>query len=895
MGKSSKKRSGRNRRRDRRGAGVPDAAAAPPSGDAAAPTPAPSQSDLVARRVRHGDPRVRHAALIALSGTAFAPRPSAGSGSGPGSKSPGGGGGAGGGRASSDPALLRAVSERLLDADVPCAVAAAGCLANYASSPDGFDDEGEGGGIEGGVDVASEVTAPILLQRLGRSIGSLELMTASHRDQLAKESSAPKSQMDKSTEGNGKSRTPFEKTWPKTAEQWSLLSLSCLALAGLIENFPRAVERAGPGALPGLLAVLPLAGGTVRLVRSASENSDGGNGGVGTEAVSEAACHASRALHSLLDENASLISSMPISVPEAASGGTSSAANVTSLSSAASGLGSAVADPDLGDACRLHASGALLSLRGAAVLVAESSGAVLSGEERRLADEVRRLTNGAVLPLVSSVLSPDHGGGGDGPRRLVERMIELSERLAGQRTDEEMESAVVGEINRKKESARSIARRQKAMREEREARQAGGMEVEETKQSSAADITPDERDESMVVEDESGAGPAGTEDDGAGGEGDLRDELDRVVESWRDLVGKHKLCLELVANLCSSGDGDGGDEDGGGEGTGDDGDERMWDSDDEAELLASAAAGGGNDARRTTPSEVATFASLSEQKVPEKVLGLFRRWADFLPSFDGGVPDLVKDDVAEVLEVASTCMSNMLSVDLPTWTDPATDADGTRYQSGPALFYSGLLPVLSAPGPGTGGPPGAARAGAATALLSMLTAREGTRGLVDGAGLGTILGLLDGEAGGGDPADDDGGAGVRTKCAAASMLGLLCSGPHPAEVDAQVCRALLGALRSASSDSGPSASASASDPAGSCAVISEVLNVLMDVYGGDDCHDDVCRAEDVPGHFQRCLPGFRRRIRKCAGADGSAGRDEVEVWNETALNASRFVRYCREK
>ncbi|EJK49341.1 hypothetical protein THAOC_31790 [Thalassiosira oceanica] len=467
-------------------------------------------------------------------------------------------------------------------------------------------------------------------------------------------------------------------------------------------------------------------------------------------------------------------------------------------------------------------------------------------------------------------------------------MVELSRELEGQREDEEMESLVVGEINRKKEPARSIARRQKRMKEEREAReqaqQSGGMEVEEAKQP---DSTPEgERDESMVVEDEAGGTDAPADGDGGT---DPRDELDAAVSSWRELAGRQKLCLELIANLCSTRDGidEGEEDDGGVMGYGDD-DERMWDSDDEARLLASAGACAGGDGAqrgRTTPSEDATFASLAGRDVPGKTLGLFLRWAAFLPSLGGDVPDLVADDVAEILEVASTCMSNMTSCDLPTWTEPATGPDGGRHSSGLAMFWSGLVPVLSAGETGRGTE--AARAGAASALLSMLTSREESRCLVDEKGLETILGLLD--EGGGTGADGgDDVYRIRTQCSAISILGVLCSGPHPAEVDARVCRSLLARLRSASADD------SSTDPAGSCAVTHEVLNVLMDVYGGDDCHDSVMAAEDVVGHFQRCLPGFRRRVRKCSGA-GSAGRGEVEVWNETALNASRFIKYCKEK
>ncbi|EJK67351.1 hypothetical protein THAOC_11627, partial [Thalassiosira oceanica] len=123
------------------GAGAPRLPAAAGGRPAAVCSdPASPPSDPVIRRVRHGDPRVRHAALIALSGTVYGPSLS--------SSSPSAEGGNG---KASDPSLLRAVSERLLDADVPTAIAAAGCLANYAASGVGAGDGGlEGGGSRGG-------------------------------------------------------------------------------------------------------------------------------------------------------------------------------------------------------------------------------------------------------------------------------------------------------------------------------------------------------------------------------------------------------------------------------------------------------------------------------------------------------------------------------------------------------------------------------------------------------------------------------------------------------------------------------------------------------------------------------------------------------------------------
>jgi hypothetical protein len=67
-----------------------------------------------------------------------------------------------------------------------------------------------------------------------------------------------------------------------------------------------------------------------------------------------------------------------------------------------------------------------------------------------------------------------------------------------------------------------------------------------------------------------------------------------------------------------------------------------------------------------------------------------------------------------------------------------------------------------------------------------------------------------------------------------------------------------------------------------------MYNVLMDIYGGDDANDKVYQQQDVSGHLNRTLPMFKRSIKK-VGLN-----EELGVWNETALNVSRFIRFKRE-
>jgi hypothetical protein len=129
-------------------------------------------------------------------------------------------------------------------------------------------------------------------------------------------------------------------------------------------------------------------------------------------------------------------------------------------------------------------------------------------------------------------------------------------------------------------------------------------------------------------------------------------------------------------------------------------------------------------------------------------------------------------------------------------------------------------------------------------------------------------------------------------CNIIAMLGVLCSGPHSAVVNARVCSALTEKLRWAPPSSGQNNNSLESSKR-RVILLNETYNVLMDIYGGDDANDDVFRQQDVLGHFTRTLPEFKRSIKKVASIIEKHD-EELDVWNETALNVSRFIRFKRE-
>lgn len=70
-------------------------------------------------------------------------------------------------------------------------------------------------------------------------------------------------------------------------------------------------------------------------------------------------------------------------------------------------------------------------------------------------------------------------------------------------------------------------------------------------------------------------------------------------------------------------------------------------------------------------------------------------------------------------------------------------------------------------------------------------------------------------------------------------------------------------------------------------VQAEALNAVMDVYGDDDL-DAAFRASGAPEALASAVPAFRRKVKQ----EGKVlGRDALCHLKETALNASRFVKY----
>ncbi|KAL7490127.1 hypothetical protein ACHAW6_015845 [Cyclotella cf. meneghiniana] len=863
--------------------------------------PCPSNSSkerVILAKIRHGDPRVRHAALVALSRTVYDSsslsrrRPTVtGAGADKASSS---------GIAASDPSLLRALSERLLDPDIPCAIIAAGCLSNHVSFSDPQLEHHDKKAASGKnschdeeLDVLSQVTMPILVQRIQ--------LTYETCISLGKRLVEAKSQSSSSASASAKKSSPIDKLYASSTEQWTLQSLSLQTLSGLIENCPQAVKRISDTTPFLLLKVIHCAVECIncQLLPSATNE----KGEHKANPILEAASNATRALHSLLDENLQIISNIPKVFKS-----DPSSSQATTILSIVEELSQVISNVRLSNTARLHACGAILSLRKVLVADREDATGALNAEEEQIFNALQSCSIDVIIPTLHSLFSIHSSNDvaeATTPKFLVQKMMHLSRILSSQKQDEAMESAIVQEINARKEPARLIARRQKEMKKAKEENKQGGeenvkkctkedfMEMEEEKK------TPNEDGVTMVVEDDI------SRDNDSDKSSDPKDDLDAVLYSWRELCGSHKLALELMANLCS-GPGDEDDEEAAMKmNYGNEENEYMWDSDDEDKLMNTAAGSSVEMslASKTTasPMDRCIYTSIASHQLAEQIMAFFKNWILFLPSLlsEGTqCPELVVEDVEELLSTCALCLGNMIACEIPTWTSPSSNeaavviCPSATANNGAELLWWCLMYLLTAPEFSTCHIGNNAISHVTSVMLSLLRHHTSSRTLADATTLDVLFNLLTSTAQNEGPPDEKDDSLIRMHCNIIAILGVLCSGPHSVVVNSRVCSALTEKLRWALPSSGQIHNSLESSKR-RVILLNETFNILMDIYGGDDANDDVFRQQDVLGHFTRTLPEFKRSIKKVASGIGKHD-EELDVWNETALNVSRFIRFKRE-
>jgi hypothetical protein len=283
--------------------------------------------------------------------------------------------------------------------------------------------------------------------------------------------------------------------------------------------------------------------------------------------VYDAASNTARALHSLLDENVELImNKIPIMMNNSDDsvigrnciGSSSSIGEQTipDVNTIVKELTRVISNQKVTDTTRLHACGAILSLR--KVFIEEQEDAANHNNavhHMQVCQTLQSCTCTLIIPALHALFSFDAnntivgGTNNSSPKTMVQQMISLYRVLRDQRQDEAMESEIANEINARKEPARMIARRQKEMKAKKQ-----GVVVENNDKNKKVDDAVDTMDEdkkednaTIMVEDDSN-----TENGKAVSESfDPREELEVIMQYWRELCTSQKLALELVANLCS--------------------------------------------------------------------------------------------------------------------------------------------------------------------------------------------------------------------------------------------------------------------------------------------------------------------------------------------------------
>lgn len=261
----------------------------------------------------------------------------------------------------------------------------------------------------------------------------------------------------------------------------------------------------------------------------------------------------------------------------------------------------------------------------------------------------------------------------------------------------------------------------------------------------------------------------------------------------------------------------------------------MMDDEQEDEIMADSA----------LDDHVAT--ALVQAKLPDQIIVLLgqvssRTWTT--TSQEGlSLPDEVLESLADLQNKAGTCLGHCLAA-LQDWNCPAS-------------MWSDLqAAMVHAVKEG--------RSGISSAMVVALQSRDGVRTQLQALDLENVLELI----------TDESPLVVRD---AVCMVGILCSQErHPAAVNEKACRALLQALTVDKQ---------------STIVVAEVLGVLMDIYGDDECHPGVFDSLDVIGHFVRTVPVLKQRI----SIDTEADPEDIEQWKETALNASGFIQYKKDQ
>jgi hypothetical protein len=848
MGKAKRSKNKRNKSKGGNGGAtsIPDGVNLPSS----------SEGSGILGRIRHGDPRVRFGALTALSATTFNADSFIAA--------------AAASEASSNAAktkkkqisdgLLKAISERIMDPDIPVAISAAGCVSNYASfSPD----VEEGNGYNATTTNGPCTRNPAVLGGLGEvllgRIAQCQKDIARYGQELAGLSQAAAAASVASSGGDikaaGNASNKMEKTMRRLEEQWTLAHLCLEGLAGLVERSPMALERFGGAGhhanlVGATIGITSLAG---QFLSSASKNAAAASAAsvhaeideATTKAALDAASGATRCIHSALDENPALLQSvLKYNASYDSNAGTLPPLQVL-LSAVDSGSMPALA--------RLHSAGALVTARH--LLPQTIVGDATTADVQSKLNEMDAMLSARVLPLLTQYLQyqPTIAAA------LIARISTAQSERDAELEDVKIEREVQKAVDDRKESARSIARRQKAEKDEKKAAERAAREG--AAQGSATAMMEDSgADTNNVHGTPSSTTAGGGQNDESNVVESAEDLYEKAVETWRASCLALTLAVEVAANLCA-GSGGGNNSFARDEINGGEGDEMMWDSDDEANLVAESSGTGADVNKEALARDEKLFEEVIRSSIPNLVVEIVRS-VSTAHSADTSMPEVAKDDLVELLSKCGVCGSNAAG-NMHAWAGKSDES---------ARLWNNLCGIVRAPSPSHLASNDLVVAGKGAAVSVMLALLRNRPGLISSVGeedLKAVLVLLSMQHEGENSID------ARRDCIA--LLGILSSEPHPAAVNATICDAFLVILSREGEE---------------VAIQGQILDAIMDMYSADETdegnHEATFRQKNVLSALQAVLPNFKRRV---ALARGSADAESIELWKEVCINTKRFIAY----
>lgn len=775
-------------------------------------------SSSLINKIRHGDVKIRHGALSSLSSTIFSPESL--------SKSK-----------SIKFELIQAISERIMDEDVPCALCAVGCIANYILFQDAGNNQSK-------VDDhrLETMLAPILVTKMNKASDQIksthgqmvkvatEMLVVRNDDEDSSTASAK--QQNKAKKNESSPLKKIDQMARMMMDQFSIISLSLHVFCGLVEIFSvnnsssSLLNHQRDQFLSALINALIISSEMICSLTNASIATSDNSSNVDhtivvnkmiakyeneANVIADVAVYAARTIHSSSDDNLDFVKA------------------IMSSGNSWDVILSAISNNYLPTLSRLHCAGIVITSR----QVIMDAGA---DDSTKFPSNLEMIVTTQILSLLSqcTMYSTDISSA------LCNQIEAMESKLHEERKDQEMEDNVIKMVNKRKESARLIARRQKEMTRP----------VAKTTCESGQDddMEPNQNVDTAISEE-------------------IEDRYDKAVNAWKNACLPLKLSIEVIANLCA---------DRGSQDQNDDFDDiedaMGWDSDKEEKLLAS----GANDAGyKHKHEEVELFKKITAHGIPDRVISVFGSILLYLlDSTDGQIPQVALDDLFEILEKCSICLGNIIC-NLDDWKANDTDISIvwkeffqclTAATDGEVSFAHLKLPCQ-----------------AVSALLSTMVAflrfRPTLGNLVNEQDLNLLLSFASMETPIHLKQSDSNyiEAIVTLQKDAIILLGMLCSEPHPDEVNERVCLVLLQVL-----NRGHSVSAS---------LMCEILNVLMDMYSADEGdpnnHESIFKKNKVLVTFEKNLPVLKRKCREAT----KPSQTEIAYWNETALNASRFINY----